>query len=394
MRRRTAARLASGLALLSGLLFALGVGFYLAGSGITSDRVFSLIAVIVFSGVGNLIVWRHPSNPIGWIFCGTAVASGLGTLSYAYALYWLDGHGGSEALGQAAAAYENASWIPGVLVPVTFLLLLFPDVRLLSARWRPVAWCAVLGIVLSFFMVIVTPGPLEDFPSLENPYGVGGWAREPLETLAALMVLVALVGSPLSLVLRLRRAGPEQRQQIKWLVWAGALAAAIVLIGSTAGYAYAGEAVTNAAVLSSILALPVAAGMAMLRYRLYDVDVVINRTLVYGALTATLGACYLGLVLLLQLALSPLTESSNLAIAGSTLAVAALVRPGRARIQALVDRRFYRSRYDATRTLEGFGARLRDQVELDSLSAELRGVVADTMQPAHVSLWLREGVRR
>jgi hypothetical protein len=384
---RVAGRLAWGLAATSALLFAAAMALYGAGTGADSGRVLSLLIILGFSGVGALVASRQPGNAIGWIFCGAALLGGaLGTLAHAYAWYWLDGHTASEGLAKAGASYGSLSWIPLVLVPITFLLLLFPDGRLLTPRWRPVAWCAALGIVGAFVSTGLTPGPLEDFPEIQNPFGIHSGLRDALEGLSFLLLLIGLVGAPLSLYLRLRRASGQQREQIKWLVWAGAVAVVTFVIG-VAGYDVWGEAISNVAILLSVLGLAVATAIAILRYRLYDIDVVINRTLVYAVLTATLAGAYLASVLLLQLVLSP---SSDLAIAGSTLAVAALFQPARRRIQAAVDRRFYRRRYDATRTLERFGGALRDEVDLDSLGAELRGVVAETMQPAHVSLWLRE----
>jgi hypothetical protein len=389
MTARAASRLAWGIAALSLLLCAGGVAVHAANSGVDGHRVFSLAIVVVFSAVGALIASRQPRNPIGWIFCGAAFAGGLSTLADAYANYWLDGKGGWKPLAEAAAAYETLGWIPSVLVPITFLLLLFPDGRLLTRRWRRVAWCAALGTIGFFVTQALIPGPLEDYPQLDNPYAIDSGVVELVQGLSALLLLVAVVGSPLSLFLRMRRASPTEREQIKWLVWAGAVAAVTFAIGA-AGYDVWGKEISNAAILTSVLGLAVATGVAILKYRLYDIDVVINRTLVYGALTATLAGTYLASVLLLQLVLSP---SSDLAVAGSTLAVAALFRPLRQRIQTLVDRRFYRRRYDAARTLESFGVRLRDEVDLDALGGELRGVVAETMQPAHVSLWLREPAR-
>jgi hypothetical protein len=385
-------RLARGLAALSLLLLASG---YLVSEQRTAgvefgQAVFITAIAIVFSVVGVLIASRHPANAIGWVFLGAALAAGLANLGGGYAEYWLDSGKGSDALGQAAASYTNVSWVPFILVPPTFLLLLFPDGRLLSRRWRPVAWSAVLGIVGTTVAGGLRSGPLEDFPELANPFGVASPLLDALEGLAALLLVIGLFGSAVSLILRFRRAAGQQRQQIKWLALAGAVAALTVPIAS-AGYDLWGEAATNIASMISVLGLPVAAGIAILRHRLYDIDVVINRTLVYGALTATLAGVYLGSVLLLQLALSGVTEGSGLAVAVSTLAAAAVFRPARTRIQGAVDRRFYRRKYDAERTLEAFSTRLRDEVELGVLRAELSAVVAETVQPAHVSLWLREG---
>ena len=241
-----------------------------------------------------------------------------------------------------------------------------------------------LGFVTQWLLA----GPLEDYPQVENPYGVDSPVVDFLTGVAVLLIVVGIAGSSASLILRFRRARGEQRQQMKWIAFAGAVAGVCVMV-FTVLYDVVGEAVANSGIMLGVLCLPLAAGVAILRYRLYDIDVVINRTLVYGALTATLAGAYLGFVLLLQLLLNGVTGDSGLAVAGSTLAVAALVRPARARIQAVVDRRFFRRKYDAAQTLEEFSARLRDQIDLGTLNAELSSVVHDTLQPAHVSVWLR-----
>jgi hypothetical protein len=382
-------RVAWSLAALATLSLVTGLGLSIATGELASSAYLAFAIVAAFGVLGGLIASRHPRNPIGWLFCGIAVTGSLMSLSRGIAELWLDGNGVPTALGETAAWYGDVSWILVILPAATFLLLLFPDGRLPSPRWRAVAWCAGVGIALVFVGDSLGPGPLDDYPELANPYSVDGPVLDVVVGIAVLSLAVAIVGSPLSLVLRFRRAGRVERLQIKWLALAGGVAAATFVI-ALAGYDVWTSEVADGAIMLSILMLPVAAGMAILRYRLYDIDVVVNRTLVYGALTATLAAAYLCSVLLLQLALSPLTEQSDLAIAGSTLAVAALFRPARARIQHAVDRRFYRRRYDAARTLERFGVRLRDEVDLETLGGELRGVVADTMQPAHVSLWLRK----
>jgi hypothetical protein len=392
MSRRTARRLAWGLVALAILLLVGSAVISAAnGSGVGLSGFISAIT-LVFAGVGAMIATRHPGNAIGWIFLSVAVTAGLAEVAHAYADFWLGGSGGSEALAKTAAWYGTLSWIPFILVPATFLLLLFPDGRLVSPRWRPIAWCAALGIAGGFVTTGLTPGPLEDYPQLMNPYGVSSSALDPLTGLSFLAMIVGIVGSAASLIVRFRRATGEQRVQIKWLALAGAIVAVVFPI-ALAGYDVWGEGIMNVAIMLSVLGLPVAAGVAILRYRLYDIDVVINRTLVYGALTVILAATYLASVLVLQLLLNGLTGDSGLAVAASTLAVAALFRPARARIQGVVDRRFYRRKYDAGRTLTAFSARLRDEVDLEALTAELRTVVDDAMQPAHVSLWLREGSR-
>jgi len=363
------------------------------------SAAFSLV-MIVFGLVGAAVAQRLPGNPIGWLFLAVAAVQGGYEFAYGYANF---------SLGVAqlpAAAY--AAWVTQWSSPLTpFLLglafLLFPDGRLLSTRWRPAGWFCALAIIPVSATYALAPGPLPTFPSIRNPLGLDGASflqNMPVD----LAVGLSLVLGAVAMIARLRRSRGVERQQVKWFAWAAGLITALLLVAAGAetlagDNLAAGDAQNTAHEIGGLVwalvlcGLPVAAGIAILKHRLYDIDVVINRTLVYGALSAILVASYLVSVLVFRLVLSPVTGESDLAVAGSTLAVAALFRPARARIQAAVDRRFYRRRYDAARTLEGFAAHLRDELDLETLAADLRRVVHYTMQPSQVTVWLREGQR-
>jgi hypothetical protein len=367
------------------------LGIAIAGLDPAEDAAVVIVFgafILAFAGVGALLASRLPANPLGWIMSGAGLVYGL----MAFADSWAQAYvrDASEGLPGSLLAlwFGNWAWVISVGTTATLLLLLFPTGRLPTPRWRPVAWAAYAGLVLAAIGLAFTPGRIEAY-DVDNPVGVAG--ADAVAGLGMLALAVAAIASVTSLFVRYRSAGFRERQQLKWLLWAAGLVALVIVAIAVTGSTGIGvsDDVTNSAMTGALVAVPVAIGIAILRHGLFDIDVVINRTLVYGALTATLVVAYLAFVLLLQLALSPLTEDNDLAIAGSTLAAAALFRPARARIQALVDRRFYRRKYDAARTIESFGATLRDQVELDSLAGDLRTVVRDTMQPAHMSLWLR-----
>jgi hypothetical protein len=353
----------------------------LVASGATAEdgegsAIAYTVFVVAFATVGALVTSRQPRNPIGWILLGAGFAFTMGGLS--------------EGAGTTLLTWIG-TWIfiAGMGPAITFGLLLFPDGGLPSPRWRPVARLAAAAVALFVVGIALEPGRFEG-TRIENAFGLDAVPGLPgaMATAGAIALALAIAGSIASLFARFRRARSIERQQLKWLTYAAAILAVALLAASVVGAVVEGERgvdLTNLIVTLGLATVPVAMGIAILRHRLYDIDVVINRTLVYGALTATLAAAYLGSVLLIGLAVG----DSDVAVAASTLAVAALFRPARARIQAAVDRRFYRRRYDAAHTLETFSTRLRDELDLEALGADLRGVVRDTVQPAHVSLWLR-----
>jgi MFS family permease len=379
---RSAVRLAWGLwglaAALLAAAMALGPWLLLGYVG------FQIVLSLAFVTVGAFLSGRRPGNAVGWLLLGWGMVMAFSALVGAYVEHGLVRDPGSLPGPGWAAWAEAVVWHPafGLLV---FLLLLFPHGRLPSRRWRPFAWFTVAVYLTLSLSAALAPGAVElYYPEAASPVRlpVGPTADVVFGVLlpAQLLLLVVALGS---LVPRLRRATGEERQQIKWFVYT--VVTVIVLF-------VAGILVFGAGVLFPLFGLiPVSVAVAVFKYRLYEIDRLINRTLVYGLLTALLVGVYTGLVFLLGRLLDPATGDSALAVAASTLAVAALFQPARRRVQELVDRRFNRRRYDAARTVERFSGRLRDQVDLDTLSAELLGVVDQTVQPVSASLWLRSG---
>ena len=341
-----------------------------------------------FALAGAVVAARRPRNPIGW-FVGVAGLF-LSITSLSDVMYWhlAFGKPGGNASAERWLWIENWSWIPLAVLLFAMVPPLFPTGAPLTPRWRLVVWVGAAAGGLLLVTTAFAPGPLKNYPWVENPFGIDGFGLGALIDLASAVSVVAALAAVASLVFRYRRSRGVERQQLRWVTAAGCLLLVCFAVGAVMT-ALVSEVAGFASLLFGLLALAGALAVALLRYRLYDIDVVINRTLVYGALTAILAGTYVVSVLVLQLALGGITGDSSLAVAGSTLAVAAVFRPARAYVQDAVDRRFYRRRYDVQRTLEAFTAGLRDEVALDALSAELIGVVTQTMQPAHVSLWLR-----
>jgi hypothetical protein len=362
-------------------------GDVFAGIGGASFLMLSL----TFAGVGAMVARRVPGNRIGWIFCAIGVLCGATVLAWAYADYGLNAT--SDAMPGAAAA---AAFPSEALAPIFGVaLLLFPDGHLPSRRWRPVA--ALLGLSTALLLVsdVVRPGLLEDpFGTVSNPFGVPGMrgGANVVNDVGWWLVPVGLSLAAASLIVRLRHAQGVVRRQLELVLGVGALVAVVIAIDMLTWFIWPdGSLQIRIAVIGvSFSAFPAATGVAILRYRLYDIDLVVNRTVVYTVLVALLAALYFGGVYVAQAALRSVSgQSSTLAVTASTLLVAVAFQPLRRRIQLAVDRRFYRSRYDAGRTLQALAFRLRRQVDLESVRSEVLAAVDETLHPAHATLWLR-----
>ena len=413
MSTRTASWLAWSLAGLSVAMFlAIIVLYVFAHSSHKASSIGGVLSDLLFYGtflafpiVGALIASRRPHNPIGWICLAVGLLWMLGGLSEQYTSYGIAEPGSVPYLATIVALIQWM-WIIPVGLLGTYLLLLFPDGMLPSRRWRPLAWLSGAVMVLLGVDSVLAPGPLTDLEGVRNPFGLEGapWLVDAGIVLLLLFV-TCILASAISLVSRYRISGGEVREQIKWIALAGAFVGLLAFLITTLGLLIVPEAMSGSGgslpswlqVLIYVMNLsfagvPVAIGLAILRYRLYAIDLIINRTLVYVTLTATLALVYLGGVAATQTVFRVLTgqeQQPQLAVVISTLVIAALFNPLRRRIQRFIDRRFYRSKYDARKTLESFSAKLRDETDLDALSGDLVGVVRVTMQPAHVSLWIR-----
>jgi len=344
---------------------------------------------VTFAATGALIASRRPANPIGWLFLFSAVSGALSAASSEYLRRAIVADGAT--FGGLARSFAEWGWVPLVVPVVAFVPMFFPDGRLLSARWRGMPVLALVGAVA----LAVGDNAIPDAP---NPYVLDApfWA-EPLLVVGSALLLVAMVLAVASLIVRMRRGTPVERQQLKIFFYAAilfpAFNVAAALTGSLMGSAARPQPIVELLGVLNLVGVPVAVTIAVLRYRLYEIDLLIKRTIVYGATTASLATTFFVGIVALQALLRPLTSGSELAIAASTLLSFALFQPIRRRVQDAVDRRFDRSRYDASRALDAFANLMRDEVDLEVLRADLLGSVQQTMAPAHMSLWLRERAR-
>jgi hypothetical protein len=399
MSRRTATWLAWSLCALSLALTALSLLLLALNRSDPNTHIYEYWQVdtlvpVSFSIIGAIVASRLPANPLGWLFCAAACVAAVDHFSAEYALYALLAQPTSLPAGEALAWLASWAWIL-YCGCIALSLLLFPNGRPPSRRWRWLAWLSVFLTIAGAVWVAFSPGVIGNLGSIRNPLGIEGLPSgfKPVQTIMLALLFVAALST---LVVRLRRARGIERQQIKWPAFTVVVVAGSSFLSDTAISEAIGlrwlEWAGYVIFIPALIGFPISIGIAIVRYRLYDIDILINRTLVYGALSATLALIYFGGVATTQAIFRALTgqqEQPQLAIVISTLLIAALFNPLRRRIQRFIDRRFYRRKYDARKTLEAFSAKLRDETDLDALSDDLVGVVKETMQPSRISLWQR-----
>ena len=354
------------------------------------STVLDILTALAFVVTGGLVTIRRPGNPVGWVLLLTGFCQFLfgGVFSAWADLALLAKPEAGLPGGAAAAQISSASWA-ALMAGVFLLLVLFPTGHPASPRWRRLAVTVTAGFAIIWALISTAPGPIDPpFQAYDNPLAFTSDDHYLIVPIAIIVLcLVSVAAAAIGLLVRFRRSKGAERQQFKWFAASAGLLLVSLPVAAVFNFS---SSLGGAPFAIALLALPVSIGIAVLRYRLYEIDRLINRGLVYLTVTALLAGLYFAIVIGLQALFSGLTRGNDLAIAGSTLAVAALFRPVRARIQAFVDRRFYRRRYDAQQTLDAFSTRLRDEVDLDELGHDLGGVVRETMQPAHVSLWIRK----
>ena len=356
-------------------------------TALSASAVPLAVAALSAVAVGAVVASRRPRHPVGWLLLVMGLSIVVHEVTYSYTRYGLVVRPGALPGAAYLAGLNNGAVVQWIAC-AGFVLLLTPTGTLPSPRWRWWARIAAAAAGLWLLGSIVDPAPLRpEYPDIANPVGVPALSG-PLDLLvfAALIVLVSLIVGAVSLLVRYRRARGVERLQLRWLIW-GAVVASLALVVAIASLIVNDDfAQLTVALGVSATMFPLATGAAILRYRLYDLDRIISRTVAYGLLTLLLGLGYAAVVLGLG---RLLPEGSSLVVAAATLAVAALFQPARRRIQQTVDRRFNRRRYDAGQTIAGFSARLREQVDLSTLTGELLAVVEETVQPTQVALWLR-----
>jgi hypothetical protein len=352
-------------------------------------RGFTVLFATGFGGVGANLAFRRPQNRVGWVLLTAGTMSAIQVALEEYSIY--GGVGRATPLPGAVFAGWAQSWIwlIGVVLIVTYTLLVFPTGSFVSPRWRIVGRLAAIDCVIGVVGLAFAAGPLNNAPQFDNPYPLLGDLGHPMWFAAFFGVMFLAVAAAASLFVRYRRAARVERQQLKWLAANGGLIAVVVVITALSQVFAPDVKAYQVLFIASIALMPITIGIAVLRYRLYDIDVIINRALVYGATTAAIGAAFFVGIVILQSALRPITGGSELAVAASTLLCFALFQPVRRNVQSTVDQRFYRSRYDAARTLDRFVSDLAGEVDLGAVRASLIDAVGETVQPTHVSVWLR-----